>query len=391
MQPPPMPPPAAAAEEEEEHDEDLVPHPPSQQRTKPEPEPEPELEPVVAAATNSTHAVAFDGADAAPLTFSVNHFGLRGRRAGPGVKRGDFVTTWRERYFVLHEDGNFLVYFLSASESEPRGALPLGGGTVEATDDRDGCGLRLKLRGTGENLLAFDTTAERDAWLQVLQQASAEAYVDSIANRALLPLLPTLPARAQSVFFGAPGALARHTLGTGLMPEDWAASSELVRTAAASKAFLAARLPERAPRRSFSLARPASAVAAAAAAAASARCGCLPDRLLLRGVAYVLRAMSIGVCSARMLNSSGSSVTSSSARRKDLSVSNTLQRNATVNKSNMHALYALSLLSLPALASTWLRSTYGGRAGTQLTRCRALRFAPTRHSTDRNKICLLVS
>ena len=31
-------------------------------------------------------------------------------------------------------------------------------GTVEATDDRDGCGLRLKLRGTGENLLAFDTT-----------------------------------------------------------------------------------------------------------------------------------------------------------------------------------------------------------------------------------------
>ena len=40
---------------------------------------------------------------ALPLTFSVNHFGLKGVRAGSGWKRGDVLTTWRARYFLLHE------------------------------------------------------------------------------------------------------------------------------------------------------------------------------------------------------------------------------------------------------------------------------------------------
>ena len=86
-----------------------------------------------------------------------------------------------------------------------------GGGAIEPTDDRDGCGLSLKLKGTGETRLAFATAAERDGWLKVLKAATLAKFVDSAANRALLPLLPTLPARAQSVFFGAGGSLARHT------------------------------------------------------------------------------------------------------------------------------------------------------------------------------------
>ena len=212
---------------------------------EPEPEPEPELgaaEPGVGrsveagtfeqegllptppAGRPAAAPVSFD--DTIPLTFSVNHFGLKGQRAGPGLKRGDFVTTWRERYFVLHADGNFLVYFLAATESQPRGALPLGGGVVEATDDRDGCGLCLNLQGTGETRLAFGTAAERDGWLKVLKAATQAKFVDSAANRALLPLLPTLPARAQSVFFGAGGIMGRHTLGEG-NPEDWHATSQL--------------------------------------------------------------------------------------------------------------------------------------------------------------------
>lgn len=221
-QPPPLQQPSPAEEGGGDEPEALLP--------QSEPEPEPEVEPQ----HGGRPPVAFDGGP--PLTFSVNHFGLKGLRAGRGFKRGDVLTTWRERYFVLHEDGNFLVYFLSATESAPRGALPLGGGAFEATDDHDGCGLRLRLRGTGENLLAFDTAAERDAWLDLLRQAAANAYVDSVANRALLPLLPSLLARAQSVFFGAPGALARHTLGEGLMPEEWTAVSEVVRLSVAAAA-----------------------------------------------------------------------------------------------------------------------------------------------------------
>ena len=204
--------------------------PPAMPAAEPEPEPEPEAlgHSVEAGATvfeveqegllptpaPGAAPVPFDD-DAMPLTFSVNHFGLKGQRAGPGLKRGDFVTTWRERYFVLHADGNFLVYFLASTESQPRGALPLGGGVIEPTDDRDGCGLSLKLKGTGETRLAFATAAERDGWLKVLKAATLAKFVDSAANRALLPLLPTLPARAQSVFFGAGGSLARHTLGEG--------------------------------------------------------------------------------------------------------------------------------------------------------------------------------
>jgi hypothetical protein len=292
-----MPPPAQeqpqGGETPEEDHEALLPH----GEPEPEPEPEPELEPeLVASADGARPSLAFDGGP--PLTFSVNHFGLKGQRAGTGFKRGDVLTTWRERYFVLHEDGNFLVYFLSATESEPRGALPLGGGTFEATDDHDGCGLRLRLRGTGENLLAFDTTAERDAWLEVLQQAAGNAYVDSVANRALLPLLPSLLARAQSVFFGAPGALARHTLGEGLMPEEWVAISEVVRAA-----VVAALCPQR--RLWLCIAAPPL-TAFADLAAVWRVCVC--------------RRTSTGVSCAPRLSSSGCSAIRSSARRKASSV-----------------------------------------------------------------------
>ena len=167
----------------------------------------------------------FDGAAPPPTGWSVNHFGLRGRIAAAGHKRGDFVTTWRERYFVLHADGNFLVYFLSPTEPAARGVLPLAGATIEPTEARDGCGLTLAPRGAGSVQLALPTAAERDAWVAALRAAAAEPFVDSPANRALLPQLPSLPARAQSVFFGAAGSWASHALGEGL-PESWADDPE---------------------------------------------------------------------------------------------------------------------------------------------------------------------
>jgi hypothetical protein len=94
----------------------------------------------VVAETPATAAVLTSSIDG----FSLNHFGLHGRLASLGTKCGDYFGIWRARYFVLAEDSNFLVYYLSAAESTPRGVLSLVGASVGVTHEQEDRGIKLR-------------------------------------------------------------------------------------------------------------------------------------------------------------------------------------------------------------------------------------------------------
>ena len=148
----------------------------------------------------------FDFGDAAATAaavtgFVVNHFGMQGMLASPGTKRGDMIPAWRERYFVLAISGNFLVYYLSAAEATPRGVMSLVGGAVEATEEQDGCGIKLSPLAGISVQIALPTAVARDTWLAALQAASQRTFVDSRANRELLSWLNTPGMRVRTVLY----------------------------------------------------------------------------------------------------------------------------------------------------------------------------------------------
>lgn len=164
----------------------------------PEAEPQPPLKRTVTDAAVATASI--EG-------WSVNHFGTRGILASAGTKRGDYVPTWRDRYFLLAEDGNFLVYYLSADEPIPRGVFSLVGATIESTLEQGGCGIEIDpVTYPGTIHIAMPTPATRDAWVEALREASKRTFVDSVANRALLPRLDTLSSRVHTVLFGKEGS-----------------------------------------------------------------------------------------------------------------------------------------------------------------------------------------
>ena len=99
-------------------------------------------------------------------------------------KKGEHLSTWRRRWFVLR-DGR-LAWFLSDKAvgpgSKPRGVLPLRAcpGARAATLSEAGKPYALELAGpdaaaTGCRHLAADNEAEKDKWVAALQRAAAAA------------------------------------------------------------------------------------------------------------------------------------------------------------------------------------------------------------------------
>jgi hypothetical protein len=58
--------------------------------------------------------------------------------------------------------------------------------------------------------IALPTTADRDTWVTALQAAAATTFIDTVANRKLLPWLNTPNMRLRAVLYRQPGVWAQH-------------------------------------------------------------------------------------------------------------------------------------------------------------------------------------